>query len=272
MFSATTLEPKDKHPDASGADKSIPAPSSDIPPPIPAAPDFEKELQAGMAALLGELDSNPEMQKEMEALMKELGSATDLGLTEPSNPPPAASAEGSKATEDSFQENIRRTMERMQASGEQAGAAAAESSQQNFMMEMLKNLDADGEGGFDPANMNDAAYTKMISGLMEELTTKEILYEPMKELYDKYPEWIEKNKETVGKEDLARYREQLEHVTEIVGRFESPSYSDTNAADKAFISEKMEKMQNAGSPPGDLVNMSAAQEVLGDMDSGCPTQ
>lgn len=297
-FSATTLESKDKQPDASAA---APASSSGDAAPAPGTTDFEKELQAGMAALLGELDTNPEMQKEMEALMKELSAATDLGAggrsatgAKPSGGAAAAgtSAEAtSKAGEDSFQETIRRTMERMQASGEQAGAAAAQSSQQNFLMEMLKDLDTE---GFDPSNLNDDTYSKMISGLMEELTTKEILYEPMKELHEKYPDWIEKNKDKVGKEDMARYLEQQKYVAEIVTRFESASYSDSNAADKAFISEKMEKvseenpppslvfakgpncfrqqMQNAGSPPSDLVNMNAAQEVLGDLDSGCPTQ
>ena len=33
------------------------------------------------------------------------------------------------------------------------------------------------------------------------------------------------------------------------------------------------QMQGAGSPPPDLVgDMSAAQEALGELDSGCPTQ
>jgi len=62
-------------------------------------------------------------------------------------------------------------------------------------------------------------------------------------------------------------------VKEIVGRFERKGYSDENEDDREYIVERMQKMQAAGSPPPDLVgDMSAAQEALGDLEGGCPTQ
>jgi len=70
-----------------------------------------------------------------------------------------------------------------------------------------------------------------------------------------------------------RYEEQHTLVTEIIGRFERKGYSDSNASDREYIVERMQKMQAAGSPPPDLVgDMNAAQEAFGEIDSGCPQQ
>jgi peroxin-19 len=80
-------------------------------------------------------------------------------------------------------------------------------------------------------------------------------------------------------------------VKQIVERFEKKGYSDDNEDDREYIVERMQRvssaalmrardyannisqMQAAGSPPPDLVgDMSAAQEALGELEGGCPTQ
>jgi len=113
----------------------------------------------------------------------------------------------------------------------------------------------------------------MLMGMMEQLTNKDILYEPMKELHDKFPAWMSKNRSSTAPSDLRRYEEQQRLVGDIVARFERKSYSDENVADREFIVECMQKMQAAGSPPTDLVgDMKDAQYALSDLDSGCPQQ
>lgn len=129
-------------------------------------------------------------------------------------------------------------MERMQASGDQAQAAAAAGGSDDFMAEMMKYMQ-DAEGG---GLGNDEEMSKMLLGMMEQLTNKEILYDPMKELNDKFPDWMEKNKETVSKDDWARYEEQQRLVKEIVAKFEEPTYADSNAADREFIVDRMTKV------------------------------
>ena len=83
--------------------------------------------------------------------------------------------------------------------------------------------------------------------MMSQLTNKEILYEPMKELYDKFPAWLEENRSKTGKEDLARYEEQHAMVKQIVERFEKKGYSDDNEDDREYIVERMQKVSNAAS-------------------------
>lgn len=222
---------------------------------------------------MGELDSNPEMQREFERMMAELvqagqapsdaeaaehiGKATEA-VKQEAPPPPAPKTEesagssskkpssSSNAQQESFQDTIRKTMERMQASGASADAAAASgappSSEEDMIAQMMKELQAGGEGG------GEEDFNKMLMSMMSQLTNKEILYEPMKELHDKFPAWMEKNapqegkQEGFSKEDMERYREQQGLVEEIVGRFERKGYSDENEDDREYIVERMQKV------------------------------
>ncbi|KAJ4357651.1 Peroxisome chaperone and import receptor [Didymosphaeria variabile] len=237
--------------------------------------EFEKELQKQMEQLLGQ-EGFP---KEFQDLMKEMGNAVgedDLvagagvaGAAAPIASSSKAEGEAEAKGEQTFQESIRKTMERMRESGDAAGAAAAKSSDDDILAQMLKEMESGnlgGEGG-------EEDFSKILMGMMEQLTNKEILYEPMKELNDKFPDWMEKNKGKVDAVDWKRYEEQQTLVKEITDRFERNGYSDENAEDREYIVERMQKMQAAGSPPPDLVgDMNAAQEAFSEMDQGCPTQ
>jgi len=221
--------------------------------------DFAKQLQSGMAELLGELETSPDMQAQFESMLKELGGAAALGeVAGLGGPGPAASASTSKspttksvptaakagpaaaapAAEESFQETIKKTMERMRESGDQATAAATSDNTEDLLAEMMKAMGGsglDGEGG-------EEDFSKMLLGMMEQLTNKEILYEPMKELDDKFPDWMKKNAGKVDEADMKRYKEQQIYVREIVKRFELKTYTDDNAADREYIVDRMQKV------------------------------
>ncbi|KAI0595408.1 Pex19 protein family-domain-containing protein [Biscogniauxia sp. FL1348] len=232
--------------------------------------EFQKQLQAGMEELMNDLEKSPDMQAQFENIFKGLGAAAagsgDDAAASTSKP---ADKMASDLSQDAnFQETIRRTMARMQESGEQAtAAAAAGSSEDDFLAEMMKAMKD------MPSGDGEEEFSKMLMGMMEQLTNKEILYEPMKELNEKFPGWMTKNKDTLSKEDLKRYQEQQVLVAEMVAKFEEPTYADSNAADREYIVDRMQKMQAAGAPPHDLVgDMPSAKEVLDGPDDSCPTQ
>lgn len=236
--------------------------------------DFAKQLQAGMAELMGEMDDSPEMQAQFENIFKELGAAAAATGEAPSSTS-AAAAEAPKdakasspptGPDASFQETIRRTMERMQASGEQATAAAQSEGSDDFMAELLKQMQAGGmEGGLEGS---EEEFSKLLMGMMEQLTNKDILYEPMKELNDKFPDWMAKNKDKISEENRKNYEVQEVLAREIVAKFEESTYSDSNTADREYIVDRMQKMQAAGSPPPDLVgDMPSAQDAMGAPDA-----
>ncbi|KAH6840717.1 Pex19 protein family-domain-containing protein [Chaetomium sp. MPI-CAGE-AT-0009] len=238
--------------------------------------EFAKQLQAGMADLLGGLEDSPEMQAQFESIFKELGAAASGSADNaPIGPaPPAASGGPSTAgpnnTDASFQETIRRTMERMQTSGDQATAAATAEGADDFLAELMKQMQG---AGADGGEGGEEEFSKMLMGMMDQLTTKEILYEPMKELDDKFPEWLQKNREKTSAEDLKRYEEQQKLVKEIVLKFEEPGYADSSKVHREYIVDRMQQMQASGSPPPDLVgDMPSAQDAFNMPDESCNPQ
>jgi peroxin-19 len=258
--------------------------------------EFQKQLQKEMEQLLGQGDFQKQFEDIMKEMSSEMGGANPLDAVEHMQHVPETIAAKDKeeekktptAAEKSFQETVKKTMERMQSSSQSADTAAASSSQDDILAQMLASMESGGlPGNF--GGEGDEDFSKVLMGMMEQLTNKNILYEPMKELDDKFPAWMEKHREKCDKDDLKRYNEQQSLVREIVGRFEKKGYSDENPQDREYIVERMQKvrsisslieseanvvqMQAAGSPPPDLVgDMNAAQEALQDMDQGCPTQ
>jgi peroxin-19 len=253
---------------AKPASATAPAASGPGRPPIsqdaPTDEDFAKQLQAGMSSLIGELGTNPEMQAEFEKMMQELIAAgaapTDQEAgqhlraaaeaapkgPEESTKPRAATASSSssagikKKSSTDFGDTIRKTMERIQASDatvkESTASAAGNASEEQLLAQMMKELTGDsGEG--------EEGFNTMLMNMMAHLTNKEILYDPMKELHDKYPSWLAKNSSTLSSEDLDRYKGQQKLVREIVERFERKSYSDNNEEDREYIVERMQSVR-----------------------------
>ena len=187
--------------------------------------EFAKEFQDQMAALMGDVGDNSEIKQEFENAMRQVNASSDAGST-------AFKGDGT------FQNTIQKTIERMQASSDKAVPDAKEDDAENVLGQLLKEMQSEGlntEG-------DDEGLNKMLLGMMEQLTNKDILYDPMKELHDKFPEWIAKNRAVVRKEDLKRYEQQHQLVREIVQRFESKTYSDSNAADREYIVDRMQKV------------------------------
>ncbi|OJD10540.1 hypothetical protein AJ78_08476 [Emergomyces pasteurianus Ep9510] len=173
----------------------------------------------------------------------------------------AGAGAGASKVDAGFQETIRKTMERMQASGEKATAAATEDGGDDMLMQLLKAMESGAGAGGSGGGAEDENLDKIFMGIMEQLSNKEMLYEPMKELHIKFGPWLEENRTKVPKEDLERYELQSTIVAEIVGKFDEEGYSDDKPADRAFIWEKMQKMQAAGSPPDALVSNPLADEL-----------
>ncbi|CAI4215366.1 unnamed protein product [Parascedosporium putredinis] len=210
--------------------------------------ELAKELEKGMASFFGGLEGSiAEATTDVDD--ETASAAATAGVSSAAGP----------TSDASFQDTIRRTMERMKTSENKTTEDLSKDEGQdmlNDLMGLLGNGALGGEGGTDDLN-------KMLLGMMEQLTNKDILYEPMKELHDQFPGWLEANGSKCAADDLKRYEEQRVIVADIVAKFDEPSYSDSNPAHREYIVEKMQKMQAAGSPPPDLVgDLQSAQEAL----------
>ncbi|KAK9469840.1 Pex19 protein [Lipomyces arxii] len=209
--------------------------------------DFAKQLELGIEQILGELEQDPESRKQFEDMMAGIN---EFGPTKLTSPPPPEPVEEKK---DTLQETILRTMERMKESDHQVDREVnATSEEDDFLAAMLKQL-GESSGG-DGSLGSDEDLTRMLAGMMDQLTSKDILYEPMKELDDKYANWLQSNKHTLPQDEADRYESQRVVVREIVVRFERPGYSDTDEDDRKYIVDRMQKMQESGSPPADIMS------------------
>ena len=139
-----------------------------------------------------------------------------------------------------FNDAIQRTMERMKESGERATEAAStdDGLSDDMIAQLLKAVEAGGAGG------DEGDLTKMFMGMMEQLSNKEMLYEPMKELDGKFGPWIEKNKAEgkVPVEDMERYETQARVVGQIVKKFEEPGYTDEDPKCREYVWQRMQEV------------------------------
>ncbi|PWY84579.1 Pex19 protein [Aspergillus sclerotioniger CBS 115572] len=206
--------------------------------------------------------------------------AATAGSSSSAAPPPAAAAAaaatpagGNNAAPETFNDTIQRTIERMKESGDKATAAASEDDvSDDLVAQLIKAIEA-GAGDGDEGDL-----TKMFMGMMEQLSNKEILYEPMKELDTKFGPWIAENKGKgkVSDEDMARYEKQAGVVALIVTKFEEKGYSDEDPKCREYVWEKMQEMQAAGNPPDELISAPWMEDLKGPGGAGgapeCPQQ
>jgi peroxin-19 len=93
----------------------------------------------------------------------------------------------------------------------------------------------------------------LIDSMMSQLLSKDVLYEPLKELSIKYPQYIKGND---------TYRKQYEITLKLVKIFES---SNSEEKDSGRVQELLEELQALGSPPVELmdsmVNVFFSKEV-----------
>ncbi|KAL3461311.1 Pex19 protein [Aspergillus heterothallicus] len=166
--------------------------------------------------------------------------AEEKGQVSSSAPAPE-SASTSTAVEpagpESFNDAIQRTINRMKESGDKATAAASEDNADDLVAQLLKAIEAGSDGAGD-----DGDLTKIFMGMMEQLSNKDMLYEPMKELDTKFGPWIKDNKckGKVSDADMERYEKQAALVSQIVAKFEEPGYTDEDATCREYVWEKMQ--------------------------------
>ncbi len=225
--------------------------------------DFAKQLQKGMEELMAELETSPDAKRDFEQLMSQMQAATlapdappsttlnstaktAASTSYPNNPNKKASK---TATPKNFAETVDANLTRMK---ESSAAIASSSGLEDteggegsdaFMAEMMKQFEA-------AAGEQDGDFSTVLEGMMSQLMSKEILYEPLLELNAKYPAWIAANQENA---EIEIYRKQAACVALIVDKFEEPGYRDEDPLKKAEVTTLMSKMQELGSPPTEII-------------------
>jgi peroxin-19 len=101
------------------------------------------------------------------------------------------------------------------------------------MESMMKEL----EGLMESGDFED-----MFGGLVNQLASRELLYEPMKDLRDKYPTWITENEAKITIEELTRFQNQEIIVKKIVQVFDKSQTDEPNEEEAKKIMDLMQEV------------------------------
>ncbi|BFZ25730.1 hypothetical protein BsWGS_28769 [Bradybaena similaris] len=128
--------------------------------------------------------------------------------------------------------------------------------QQELWEHLAESLGTDGSGGLGGAEEGLGAMSGMFQSMVKQLLSKELLYLPLKEVSDKYKEYLEKNKSTLEAEKVATYSKQLEIIEKVVehldGDSEQHSEEEKNARFEVLL-DLLQRMHELGNPPTEVV-------------------
>eukprot|EP00590_Aulacoseira_subarctica_P003315 CAMPEP_0172429108 /NCGR_PEP_ID=MMETSP1064-20121228/49094_1 /TAXON_ID=202472 /ORGANISM="Aulacoseira subarctica , Strain CCAP 1002/5" /LENGTH=236 /DNA_ID=CAMNT_0013174281 /DNA_START=86 /DNA_END=796 /DNA_ORIENTATION=+ len=92
-----------------------------------------------------------------------------------------------------------------------------------------------------------ADYDSMFHNVMNQLLSKEIMYEPMKNIMEAFPKFLHQSKEKLSKEEYERYGHQYQYFQRIVHVYE------TDPENYAKLTELMQDIQEYGQPPSEIL-------------------
>ncbi|KAK2463983.1 hypothetical protein APHAL10511_004034 [Amanita phalloides] len=256
--------------------------------------DFARELAKGMEELMQELSvidpndskdtSEEDVEKRNDALrraweamfMEEMSkeSAADGSGLPTTTKGEDSSAEGNTSPssnvgeKDGFQKAMRQVMDKMKQSESNSQAdprsGEAKETQPENLEELLASLR-------DTDDVDETELAGFIENMMGQLLSKQVLYEPLKELSDKFPDYLASPPSPIKPEDVRRYEQQQIYIRKVLAIFEAPGYDDKNAEAHKEIVELMSEIQSYGSPPAELMGplpsgLMGSDEILGE---GC---
>ena len=141
------------------------------------------------------------------------------------------------------------------------------------MLVQADEASASGAGSFEemfarladmPAQESEEEMKSMLETMMSSLMSKDVLYEPLKELHDKvrpphaiilaaclwsmrasqFPGYLKEHNASLSAEDKTRYEAQFKIVGEIVTIFEGPGYSEDDPDSGLRVVELMQEVRS----------------------------
>ncbi|KAG1804065.1 Pex19 protein [Suillus subaureus] len=172
-------------------------------------------------------------------LIEEMDGSMNPPLTQEA---PIAPKTGEK---DDFQSRIRNTMNKLKES--ESGLKSSDPSSSATSTDPLEALLSQ-FGGEDEEEMQG-----VLEAMMGQLMGKDVLYEPLKELSDKFPDYLKANATTLTSDDKSRYDAQIVCMKQLLEIFESKDYTDDDDKTRTKIVDLMGELQRHGSPPEEIM-------------------
>ncbi|KAJ3733748.1 Pex19 protein family-domain-containing protein [Lentinula guzmanii] len=231
----------------------------------------EKSTEIGGGEEANEAGTEGEAERLMKAaweamLIEGMNGMTETGTETAPSTSAAASISTSSATGSDFQNKIKQTMEKLKESEDNLQNLSSSTSSGNpeslqGLLNSLKDLGLDDLGASGDGEEDEAELASFLESMMGQLMNKEVLYEPLKELNEKFPPFLANPPSVLSSADQTRYEKQYDCVKRIVTIFDDPSYKE-GGSDAAKVVDLMGELQTYGNPPESIIG-SVPPELMG---------
>ena len=131
---------------------------------------------------------------------------------------------------------------------------------EDMFNDLMKSASLEPGGHFSTSDAENVL--PMMENMMQSLLSFDVLYPPLKELCNKYPEWLAENRTSLKPMEYEKYNKQFDVTLQLCQEFEnhqnlkvSKTKISEDIQQKHFekVFELMQRMQSHGNPPADIV-------------------
>jgi len=205
-------------------------------------------LEDGTSEETSELTAEErEQEKKFKEAWSKIMSNTEPSASTSTSTAPASAAQSSqKGPEGSFQDRIKQTMDKMKE--RESSLKSNDGGVEPDLAALLSSLgDTGGDGEAEDG------LEGIIETMMSQLMSKQILYEPLKEMHEKFPGYLAENENKLSPDVKDRYTKQQRTISQIIAIFEAKDYSEEDPEIGLKVMSLMNEMQEGGAPPAQIM-------------------
>eukprot|EP00531_Pseudo-nitzschia_arenysensis_P018765 CAMPEP_0116132460 /NCGR_PEP_ID=MMETSP0329-20121206/9559_1 /TAXON_ID=697910 /ORGANISM="Pseudo-nitzschia arenysensis, Strain B593" /LENGTH=335 /DNA_ID=CAMNT_0003626975 /DNA_START=79 /DNA_END=1086 /DNA_ORIENTATION=+ len=225
------------------------------PRPPPATPETAANSES--ANVPNNLPDEADLQK-MEASLQQMfqGLTTESNQQTPEKANNAKTTNAKSTTPNTNQSTIPGDDKMLQDLFQGLMSAGGDDSSADGMPSMdeipdLDNLFAGLGSGEASGGSGEAFNTEdFMEGMMEQLLSKELMYEPMKQVTEKFPAWLSSKKDELAPEEWEKRKKQYDCFRRLVQAYED----EEEAKQTPKLLEIMQEVQEYGQPPPEIIN------------------
>ncbi|CAH2327191.1 peroxisomal biogenesis factor 19 [Pelobates cultripes] len=181
--------------------------------------------------------------EEFEKAMKELADEEPHLVEQFQKLSEAAGKVGSdEASQQEFTSCLKQTLTGLAKNADELQNSSLSEEELAKAMDGLGMDEGDGDGNILPLMQN----------IMQSLLSKEVLYPSLKEITEKYPDWLRTNRETLAADDYRKYQDQHTLMEKICQQFEVEDQGEGDTARFEAVMDLMQQLQELGHPPKEL--------------------
>ncbi|SCV04780.1 LANO_0G12310g1_1 [Lachancea nothofagi CBS 11611] len=209
-----------------------------------------EDLQGEFAKLMqnnnGESQEDTKTAEDFKQLLNTLGEAasTSSGTTRKSEG--LSANQGAKPGENGFKDIVSNTLDRLKESGTKVDTNLMEEKKKGNSDDILSQLLGqlvEGDGDEDEEGVENA-----IQSMLNQMSAKEVLYQPMKEMQTEFTTWMDVNEHLEEHADkIECYREQMGLVTKVVEVYEREDYEDGKFRNE--VGQLLDQLEQLGDSP-----------------------